>query len=296
MEQLNLTEDQDTLFYWINERESIRIKKDSNLPKPWTTDPILQTYKFCNVHREHDKVSKWICNEWLVPNERHPNLWFAMVVARLFNWPPTLEIIGFPSNNFPEHIEHWRHSLKGIRSAGGKVFTGAYLVSTNGVKMDKIDYILDRVLLPIWTNGRAPSIEIVNYGEGIGNQLESETLQSYWNELRQFDGLGSFMAGQVVADLKFAMPLIEATDWYNWAPLGPGSIRGLNRFYGRPVDKRLSQDKGLEELIQIQQLIEQRLDMLLPVHNVQNCMCEYDKYLRVKNGEGRPRSLYPGVK
>lgn len=284
-----LNETQKLFLYWIKERESIRVKKEAGLPKPWTDDPIFQTYKFCNVEREKDTVSIWIKENWIDPYRDHPNLWFAMIVARLFNWPPTLDLIGFPTMDFEILKPLWRDQLKKYRELDNKVFTGAYLVSTNGIKMDKIDYILDRVLTPIWERGRAPYENSVAFAR-------QETLEEYWNHLLQFDGLGSFMAGQVVADLKFTPLLENASDWWDWAPLGPGSIRGLNRYHGRPVDKPLRQDRGLKEIREQQKLIEDELYWLLPAHNIQNCNCEFDKYIRVKNGEGRPRSTYPGVK
>ena len=294
-----MTEMEELFVYWVKEREEIRVKKETGVPKPWTNDPIFQTYKFCNVRREDDTVSRWITANWIKPNDPHPNMWFAMIVARLFNWPPTLDILGFPnfnsdeSNvaNFADWKDRARHKLKYLRDERKeKVFTGAYLVSTNGVKMDKIDYILDRVLTPIWEKGRSPTnLKSVLADGGL------LTLEEYWNHLRQFDGLGSFMAGQVIADLKFTSDLKDAPDWWTWAPLGPGSIRGLNRYHGRPVDKSLSQNQGLREIREAQRLIEEKLDWFLPAHNIQNCFCEFDKYLRVKNNEGRPRSLYPGV-
>lgn len=288
-----MTEMEELFVYWVKEREAIRVKKEAGAPKPWTDDPIFQTYKFTNVRREDDTVSKWVTENWIKPNDPHPNMWFAMIVARLFNWPPTLEEICFPQLTFPELKEKWRRNLKGLRDEqGAKIFTGAYLVSTNGVSMDKIDYILDRVLTPIWLRGHSPSF----WNDDRPGHEYQVTLESYWTHLRQFDGLGSFMAGQVVADLKFTSDLKDAPDWWTWAPLGPGSIRGLNRFHGRPVDKSLRQDQGLLEIREAQRLIEDELDWLLPAHNIQNCFCEFDKYLRVKNGEGRPRSLYPGVK
>ncbi len=285
-----MTEMEDLFVYWVKEREAIRVKKEAGAPKPWTDDPIFQTYKFTNVRREDDTVSKWITENWIKPNDPHPNMWFAMIVARLFNWPPTLEEICFPHLTFPELKEKWRRNLKGLRDIGKeKIFTGAYLVSTNGVKMDKIDYILDRVLTPIWIDGRAPKIQLLN-------ENKPESLESYWTHLRQFDGLGSFMAGQVVADLKFTSDLKNAPDWMTWAPLGPGSIRGLNRFHGRPVDKSLRQDQGLLEIREAQRLIEDELEWLLPAHNIQNCFCEFYKYTKIKFDGGRTRSLYPGVK
>jgi hypothetical protein len=288
-----LNEMQKLFVYWIKERESIRVKKEHGYPKPWSDDPIFQTYKFCNVEREKDTVSIWIKKNWIDPYRDHPNLWFAMIVARLFNWPPTLSRIMFPSGyNFNGWKDAARVQLKHIRDVEeGKVFTGAYLVSTNGVSMDKVDYILDRVLTPIWEKGRAPITR--NHRPNLNFQ---ESLEEYWEHLRQFDGLGSFMAGQVVADLKFTPLLDGASDWWAWAPLGPGSIRGLNRYHGRPVEKALRQDQGLKEINEQRLLIEDELGWLLPAHNIQNCNCEFDKYLRVKNGEGRPRSHYPGAK
>jgi hypothetical protein len=290
-----MTEMEELFVYWVKEREAIRIKKEAGAPKPWTDDPIFQTYKFCNVRREDDTVSKWITENWIKPNDPHPNMWFAMIVARLFNWPPTLEEICFPQITFPELKEKWRRNLKGLRDIGcAKIFTGAYLVSTNGVSMDKIDYILDRVLTPIWERGRAPMAVALSFD--AKNNDSQESLESYWTHLRQFDGLGSFMAGQVIADLKFTSDLKDAPDWWTWAPLGPGSIRGLNRFNGRPVDKSLRQDSGLLEIRYAQKLIEDELEWLLPAHNIQNCFCEFYKYTKIKFDGGRTRSLYPGVK
>lgn len=289
----NLT-DKETLFYWIKERDSIRQKKEAGLPKPWSEDKIFQTYKFCNVRREYDRVTVWIKNHWRDPCRGHPNMWFAMIVARLLNWPPTLDLIGFPLSSFTDLKEEWRTKLKQYREQGNKVFTGAYLVSTNGVSMDKIDYILDRVLTPIWERGVSPQ-ELWNTAGGL-EDTDSLTLRDYWTHLTTFDGLGSFMAGQVIADLKYIDPILEkATDWWTWAPLGPGSKRGLNRYAGRDVRKPLNQKQGLDELVAIQAEIAKYLQVDLPVHDVQNCMCEYDKMLRLKKGEGSVRSNYPGV-
>jgi hypothetical protein len=122
------------------------------------------------------------------------------------------------------------------------------------------------------------------------------SLHSYWEHLIQFDGLGSFMAGQVIADLKYVDPVLEkAVDWDDWAPLGPGSKRGLNRYHGRPTERSVKQELGLMELKMIRAEIEKKVGIHLPIHDVQNCMCEFDKYLRLKKGEGSVRANYSGV-
>ena len=80
----------DDLFAFVRERHQIYLRRKAGQTKPWTTDPILQQYRFCNVYRELDTVTKWIRDNWRRPHCDDPDLWFAMVVARLVNWPDTM--------------------------------------------------------------------------------------------------------------------------------------------------------------------------------------------------------------
>ena len=47
-------------FDYIDERHFIYLKRQDGKTFPWTQDKILQTYSFCNVYRELDKVTIWI--------------------------------------------------------------------------------------------------------------------------------------------------------------------------------------------------------------------------------------------
>lgn len=294
-----LNETQRDFFQWIVDREDARIGKSLNLPKPWTKNRVIQQYKFCNVRREDDRVTLWIKENWRDPFEGHPNMWFAMCVARIFNWPETLDMLEFPELPFEDLIGHWRGQLKWARDEQKKkIFTGAYLVSTNGISMDKVDYVLDIVLMPLWKGGRAPLANLALPGgekDTSNPVVNGDTLESYHKFLTQFNGMGSFMAGQVIADLKYTPVLAYATDWWDFAPLGPGSTRGLNRYFGRDKNASLKQSQGLKEMKHLQTEVENRLGFKLDIHDIQNCCCEYDKYERVLHGEGKPRSLYPGV-
>jgi hypothetical protein len=269
------------LAFWINERHRIYLKKHAGLPKPWTTDPVLQEYRFCNVYRNLDKESIWIQHNWLHPNKDHQLLTLNMCLARLINWSPTLNYIGYQNDWNPERL---RKLLKEWRTAGNKVFTGAYIVSTNGKKMDKIDYVIDLVLQPI--------------ADELKNPTSKDTLQSYWDQLLNFDGLGSFMAAQVIADIKYVEPLLNAPDWDKWAAMGPGSKRGLNRILGRDINTPIKQLDGLADMQKlhsdIQPLLENHIDFIT-MQDFQNCLCEVDKYIRVQNKEGTPRSKYAGI-
>ena len=50
----------DLYWYFANERQNIFIKKLNGDTPPWTNDPILKTYKFCNSYRVNDRVSQYL--------------------------------------------------------------------------------------------------------------------------------------------------------------------------------------------------------------------------------------------
>jgi hypothetical protein len=195
------------LEYWIRERQAILVHKRNGDPWPWTEDPILRDYRFCNVHREDDRVTKFI-RKWTVP--QHENLLPALVLARLFNLPETLEFMGFP--------RVWEPQLSAERvkerAKHHKVFNAAYIVSTCGVSMDKVDYVF-QVADKVHKNVRLPR--------------EGDKLSEFYSRLSSTPGMGTFLSGQVIADLKNTKdnPLQDAEDWWTWCAPGPGSLRGL---------------------------------------------------------------------
>lgn len=103
------------------------------------------------------------------------------------------------------------------------------------------------------------------------------------------------MAYQAVVDMRFTALLSSAEDVSTWAAAGPGTIRGLNRLHGRAVDYALSQGQALSEMRAIFKVAAQETGVAMDFSDVPNILCETDKYLRVKLGEGKPRALYvPG--
>lgn len=274
------------LMKFIEERERIRQKKELGRPKPWTKDSILQSYRFCNAYREHDKETVWIRDNWRYPNRNDQYVWFAMCVARLINWSPTLCLIGYPVAFLPLRMIK---TVVELQEQGEKVFTGAYMIRAEPAKPgeNKIHYLVNQVLMPLWLNRN-----------NLTKAIKGATLAEAHGVLREQYAFGSFIAGQVIADVKYTSLLIEASDWWTWAAIGPGSSRGLNRVMGLPTEERWDEALWLGQLQELQACIQPLLKKkgLAKMHaqDVQNCLCEFDKYERVRLGEGRPRSLYDG--
>lgn len=276
---------------FITERQTIWYKRFVlKKPKPWTDNPILLKYRFCNVYRELDTVTLWIADNWRQPHSHDPNLWFAMVVARYINWHPSLDAIGFPVPWRPKFV---LKKLYDREDAGEKVFTGAYMISQAGTSLKKADYVTNHVLTPVWQR-RA---EIM--------PQSGESLAGFYKKLSKCHGLGSgFMSGQVIADIKYAKPLSLAKDWDTFAVSGPGSRRGLNRMLNRHPDTAWNDKEWHTQLLILRNIANSRIKEnpifmehglgLLHAQDTQSGLCEFDKYERVRKHEGRPRSTYPG--
>ncbi len=268
----------DRLLYWIDERERIRLKKEAGFPRPWTDDAILSSYRFCNVRRMDDKVSQWLWKNWYRPNFNHKNMLLATTLARNFNRPDTLEAIGFPKIWNPDRI---LNILNERVKKGLKVFSAAYMV-TGTLGGTKIEQVLYKIVDPLHKN--PPTIH-------------TSSMQNTAASLVPCAGFSDFMAGQVTADLRHAMKGLWA-DKYTWAPLGPGSKRGLNRLYGYTANSHQTREEFEGMLSDTIELLKTKIpkDIMnrLEAHDLQSCLCEFDKMCRVLDGEGRPKQRYSG--
>ena len=267
---------------FATEREAIRLRKEAGQSWPWTTDEILKLGSFTNVHRENDRVSRWIAENWRDPHRDDPDLWFAMTVARCINEPAALAEIGYP---VPFDAERIRSVLAARQLRGDKVFrTDAYKPPTSSEGRDTAPFLAEEVLGPLWRDR-----------EQLRPQA-NETLRAYSDRLRERYRIGPFLAGQVIADLKHVESFRSASDWWSFAVPGPGSLRGLNRVCKREVKASWSEAVWHATLLQLGTEIAPQLEAAgiarLDAQNLQNVLCEADKYFRAAEKDGKPARKY----
>lgn len=268
------------LLYWINERESIRLKKEAGLPKPWTNDRVLQTYFFCNVNRQDDKVTRWLTTNWYRPYKNHPAIVAACSLARFVNNP--LSLVGVTPHLFAAAGIQWAEVEAALRERlrVGPVFSPAYMI--NGVVgEDKITSILRRV------RGLVDG----------GFEPVTSSMERTHTALLGFEGYGSFMAGQVVADLRWAMTGTWGDKW-TWAPEGPGSRQGLDRLLTENFTREAKWASFQEELTKLMAVFKEQLPTAitsrLEAQSAQSCLCEFSKYEKGLWGDARVKRRYNG--
>lgn len=286
-----LPERLEKLVYWISEREKIRRLRESGTLAPWTGDKILQGVRFCNVRRMDDKVSKWLLDNWYPKNVigySQATVLAAAGLARLINWPDSLEGM---INTRQGHFTKWDYEkaktyFQARKAAGDKVFTGVYIINAAGGG-SKVDIVLRQVN----TLYLHPEL------------MDISSMESTHSKLQAVPGIGSFIAGQIVADLRHAWPG-PWSDRHTWAPLGPGSRRGMGWLHGwdgvaklapvRQSDFELFLADLVMQLRGFDEFIDVMKDRKLEMHDVQNCLCEYDKFMRLSNGTGQAKNKFNG--
>lgn len=273
-----------TLLYWIEERYKILMMRTAQVPKPWSMDPVFQETYFCNVHREHDKVTRWI-REYYSDMVNDPMFEYNIIMARFLNWPATLLHLGYQKNYDPKYIDQ----VLAIRAdQGDKVWGGAYVITTHGIKMGKAAYLAWNVL-----GGAFASLESLRTAcRGPSCAVAAQALQG-------IEGVGSFLSAQIVADLKNTPghPLFNAEDKRTFVQPGPGSLRGASWFaYGH--EKGVSPSSFPGHFKRIREYVDLNWPYIVPPvdnQDLQNCLCEFDKYMRVKNGTGHSKRKYNGA-
>ena len=277
-----IPEELDRYTYWIEERERIRyLKEDLKQDPPWTEDPILKEFKFCQVFREDDRTTRWFRTHMREPLRNSPDVFMATIAFRFFNLIETGRTL--LDNNL--HIEWDRPKAIEEIKKNPKWITGAYIVKSPN-RMDKVTGVTECVS-HLWDDR-----------ENIIKQLESfTTLEEAWRFLMQYPYIGPFVSYEMVTDLRHTYLLENATDICSWGNPGPGAMRGLNRLTGRPLEFCKRSWDWHSEMLDLYDWCSQKLDLSklnypFEMREVEGGLCEFDKYSRILKGQGRTRSVY----
>ncbi len=275
-----------SFFEFMAEREQLRLKKETGAPWPWSNDPILNEFKFTNVKREDDRTTRWMRSNWTGPHGNRPagEIIFNCALFRYFGTAEFAEALGWQETWNPDHCV----ALAKERSGKGmRVFTGAYIIPTLGHRGPKSEAVAHLILTPLWAaRERLASLALLTQSwEKVGAELRA---------LPGFGGTG-FMTKEVLQDVMQTPVLSGAIDRNTWCPAGPGARRGLNRIHQRPIDQRVRETQLLEEMKELFEKSKSAMPEFMPeleLHDIQFQLCEFDKYERVRMGEGRPKARY----
>jgi hypothetical protein len=257
----------------------------------------LQQERFTNVYRELDPGTEYARLQILELDAPRADKIFNIMLYRLIGRAETHAAIGFQwLDTFDSG--HLIRVLRHLRDFEHKApFTAAYMVSAYSAlgARDKIDSVGQ--IFHALQNG---------FDDLFARIAACDSAASVYGELRQIYGFGNFLAYQVLVDLLYPLnihagaPVLPYTN-DDWASAGPGAQRGV----GMLVQER-SADLEVMRWLRSHQTDEfDRLQLSFPfladadgrnvelsLANIQNCLCEFHKYVKINEGTGRGRRKF----
>lgn len=291
------------------ERHSVYVKKSKGLPPPWTMDPVMRSYRFCNIYRELDKVTEWIMGNWIKPNLDNENIMCLALTGRLINHPDTLQLMideGFDFKRKPNTERLFKLFDKIRQTPNTQLVTGAYIVNTifpkgfEKINGSKADYLANFFIPAVW-----------ELRKDLRAGLDTGSFSAVVDAFKQVHGIGAFIGNQAAVDLSYTPLLSKAKDIdTTWNP-GPGTIKGIrwvtNDWSLAPgsdaTNEALSQ--YLEDLNSVIAKFEsynpdrsKLKTNLVPLSgpNASNSLCELAKIVWMATGRReRLKNRYPGA-
>lgn len=281
----------DNFWRYVNERQNIWYRRFVlKQPPPWTADPVLRDYSFCNNFRQLDRGTMYAINNILTLPKPEDRV-FVTMFYRLFNNPDTLDEVGV--NNIASwNRKYVQRVILNRFKRGDKVYRAAYMLAgpknAGGKPGSKIKEYC-RVLNGVYKRRIA-----------LTEQLKAApTRRGAWECLQSVKWLGPFIALQCFLDLNYD----HYFHWPNdeWVYCGPGAIRGLNRMMRVSVTKQSEMTIAINQLTDLQSTYLNNIFKWPPnITSLTNddteyVLCEWSKYERIKEGGKRTRRFVPST-
>ena len=271
----------DLYWYFANERQNIFIKKLNGDTPPWTNDPILKTYKFCNSYRVNDRVSQYLLKNVIYNGKTYKDedMLFRIILFKLFNKESTWELLLKEFKDITLSTFDMKEYSKVLTNAINnniKIYNDAYIsCATKAFGYDRKHdnhlallnkmFIIDKVQDKI---------------------LKCTNMEQAFKIIKSYSLIGNFMAYQLITDINYS----NIVDWKEdeFTVAGPGSLRGIKKCF---IDKgNLSNEDIIRYMYNHQEEEFKRLNLnfktignrKLQLIDIQNIFCELDKYCREK--------------
>lgn len=282
----------DIFWQFIAERHLIYKRKNlEGLSSPWTLNKILSEFKFTNVFRDIDPWTAYVIKNIIPKCKSLSNLIFNLVIYRLYNKIDTFEHIWIQNEAWFDRAEFERR-IRQIRESWKPVFTNAFIVSWYSFLSSEWDKIARTAKIIDMISKEISQIAI--------NIEEMRSSENSFKMIKALRWIWDFLAYQICVDLWYARKDLFDEDIFVIA--WPGCKRWLDRIF---IDKwslsyeecimwlEENQENWFKRLeVDMEKLFDDRETKRLNLMSLENCLCEFSKYMKALNSEWRPRNRY----
>ncbi len=267
--------------YWhlAAERQRIFNARADEPSGPWTDDPILATFKFCNSFRASDRVTQDLIRDviYAADDLDERDLLMRIVIFRLFSRTETwrlLEREAGPLRAATFDPDRLGRILDEAMARGETLYTAAFILAPHPAFG--------------YTRKHRNHLALVDamLSAGVAERVrDAPSLRAVFAELMRWPMVGPFMAYQLAIDLNYS-PLIDHSE-NAFSVAGPGAVRGLTKVFEDL--NGWSMEDAIHWLVERQSDVEGVVGIKPPtlfgrtLHAIdcQNLLCEIDKYSRV---------------
>ena len=263
------------------ERQNIFYKKLNNKLPPYTTDAILQNYKFCNAYRVLDRVSQYLLKNVIYNGQQYSaeDMIFRIILFKIFNLPSTWEYLiknigDITVQNFDiNKISVLLSNLQQVQP----IYNSAYISCANKVfgydkKHDNHLHLLHKMF---------------NEDKIADKIIKCQNMKQAFDILVSYPLIGNFMAYQLITDINYSNAVDFTENEFTIA--GPGSKRGIQKIFNSTkhyedyiIKAYNEQDEQFKKYnLSFKYLGDRRLQLI----DIQNLFCEFDKYCRKAHPE-----------
>ena len=275
-----------TLWRFAAERHRIYLRRITGQPHPWTSDPVLSSYRFTNVFRAADRVSQYLIRMAYSDHEANDDtLFLRTMLFKIFNkidtWEYVINGMGLPAADrfdYPGCDE----LLAGRRRLGKAIYSAAYIMPSGGASgVPKHRMHLD--LLRRMLDDRLPA-----------KLRHSRSLKDAYDLLVAYPTLGPFLAFQYAIDLNYTT--LTSHSERSFVVAGPGALDGLSKCFDSPGEYSPEDvilwlsDRQEEEFCRTGLRFDGLWGRSLRPIDVQNLLCEVSKYTRATHPEIKGRA------
>jgi hypothetical protein len=267
--------------YWTLavRRQEIFERRMEGDPGPWTSDPILLQYKFCNTFRASDRVSQFLIRDVIYDGTARTaeSTLLRIILFRLFSKPGTWRSLEHALGDLTSETfvaDGIDAALDDLYDRGETIYTNAFILCANKAYGHERKHRNHLALIRAMRSG------------GLSKLVaRARGLRDLYDALIAYPLLGRFMAYQLAIDINYS----ELTDFdeNDFTVAGPGAERGIRKCFidtaGRTSEQVIGwmvdhQADECERLGLTPPTLYQR-----PLHAIdcQGLFCELDKYARV---------------
>lgn len=269
-------------LYWqfAAKRQAVFEARMRGEPGPWSDDPILNEYKFCNVFRAADRVSQYLIKEiaYRQDDSTPEDRLFQITAFRTFSYIPTWEkvtnILGRSPRIHDLQSGAFEAALDQTKTENGKLYTHAFILCANDAYKRGVKH-----------HNHVELFRDMFVKQKLGRKiLKARSLKEVYDLLHAFPLMGDFMSYQTAIDLNYSAYIHFSEN--DFTQPGPGAIRGIKKVF-----KDLGDYTPAEAVMWMVENQEKEFKRLgLEFHGLwgrpimaidaQGLFCETDKYCR----------------